>query len=118
MLLARSTSPPSKLQKSGESTNTICSHSSIARSRALTQLSPPADRLDIEEARHAITRQTSVQLADEVLVLAAVTQEDAVAGVRQRVNATAGSQRSLRVVDHFGYPSSPKPGRRHLFNRF
>jgi hypothetical protein len=46
MLLVRSTSTHSELQKSGDSTKTICSHSSIARSRALTQLSPqPIDSM-------------------------------------------------------------------------
>src|SRR3712207_6059790 len=62
---------------------------STARSRACTQFSPQPNRLDIEEARYAVTREPPVQLPNEVLVLAAVTEEDAVLRIRHGAIAIA-----------------------------
>ena len=66
-----------------ESTTRALEDGVLARARIANFQSPdplvaPADRLGVEEARHAVTCEPAVELAHEVLVLTAVTEEDAI----------------------------------------
>ena len=54
----------------------------LAVFESLDPVLAPADRLRVEEARYAVASEPLVQVADEVLVLAAVTEEDAIRMMR------------------------------------
>ena len=69
--------------ESGSSAQCLPTVSGYGSGGAFRNLRPisartPADGLRVEEARHSVARQPAMQLANEVLVLAAVTEKDAI----------------------------------------